>query len=318
MVSSVSAYLPFVFACATALVASCAGAGAAREAAPDRAQESPAPAARVDLARDADARHAAALEAAHLDGLDEKVQALASLDDILAQSFRGAFLRDLDAPARGLPPAARARLDQITRVTREAYASDSLRAGLAARLADRPGAAHLEEIRAFLRGASWGRLAEARAYIRTRPGQKALAAFLGQVAARPPDEARLARVKELLRASRDVELMSALSFVATRAALEAVEQTLPRELSGGFDRWLESQPASADAFTQEIQRTLLLQDYFAFSALEERQLDDVLAFWRSDAGRWWAHARVDETTDLVQQRALRMKAALADVRERAP
>lgn len=309
MVSSVSLRVRLTLACSAALFTACATADGARE---------PASAARDDdggsarqLAVDDDARRAAALEAAHLDGLSDKVEALSSLDAVLAQSFRGALLRDLDAPSRGMTLAARARLDEISRVTRGAYAIDSLRAELAARLAERPGAAHLHEVRAFLRGPSWQRLAEARSFIRTPVGQKALATFLSEVASRPPDEAKLARVRELLRASRDVDLMSVLSFVATRAALEAVEGTLPRELSSGFDRWVDEQSASAEAFEQDITRSLLLQDYFAFHALEDRQLDDVLAFWRSDAGRWWAHARVDETKDLVEQRALRVKEELA-------
>lgn len=268
------------------------------------------------LAEDSDARRAAALEAAHLDGLDEKVAALASLDTVLAQSFRGAFMRDLGSSSRGMTLPARSRLDEISRVARRVYAVDSLRADLAARLADRPGAAHLEEVLAFLQGPSWQRLSEARAFIRTPVGQKALATFLSEIASRPPDEKKLVRVRELLQASRDVDVMSVLSFVATRAALEAAQGTLPGDLSTGFEMWLDAQSEQSEAFERDIGRTLLLQDYFAFHAVDDRQLDDVLAFWRSDAGRWWAHARVDESRDLVQQRALRVKEELAADRKR--
>lgn len=262
------------------------------------------------LAKNAEARRAAAVEVIHLDGIEEKVIGLSSLDAVLAQSFRGAFLRDIDAPSSGLSLAARSRLDIIARAARRVYRGDALRRELVERLVDRPGAAHLEEVLAFLKGSSWRRLADARAYLRTRSGQKALANFLTKEASRPPDEAKLAHVRELLQASSDVELMRVLSFGATRSALEALESTLPKELSVGFERWLDSQRTSEESFERDITRTLLLQDYFALHALDQRQLDDVIRFWRSDAGRWWAHARVDETRDLVDQRARLLKQTL--------
>lgn len=303
MPSSVSRFLLVVLA-PLALASSCATTTEGARA----ADASPPDASLADLARDADARRTVALEVAHLDGLDVRVQALSSLHDVVAQGLRGAHLRDLDAPRLSLD--ARGRLAEIRRVTRDTYREDSLRAELAHRLAERPGAARLGEVLAFLRSSSWKRLSEARAYIRTPAGQKALGAFLAQIASRPPDERRLSRVKELLRASREVDLMSALSFTATRAVLEATEGALPRELARGYDRWLESQQETAASFEQSVTRTLLLQDYFALHALDDRQLDEVLAFWRSDAGRWWANARVDETRDLVEQRALQLKEEL--------
>lgn len=273
---------------------------------------------RRGLAEDAEARRAAAVEVIHLDGIEEKVLGLSSLDAVLAQSFRGAFLRDIDAPSSGLSLAARSRLDNIARAARRVYRGDALRRELVERLVDRPGAAHLEDVLAFLKGSSWRRLADARAYLRTRSGQKALANFLTKEASRPPDEAKLAHVRELLQASSDVELMRVLSFGATRSALEALESTLPKELSVGFERWLDSQRTSEESFERDITRTLLLQDYFALHALDQRQLDDVIRFWRSDAGRWWAHARVDETRDLVDQRARLLQQTLEETKETRP
>lgn len=261
-----------------------------------------------ELEGDLDARRAVALEAAHLDGLDEKVQTLSSLHIALGDGLRGAYLRDLEAPR--LSPEAHTRLADIRLVARDAYRGDSLRAELAQRLAERPGAAHLGEVRAFLHGSAWQRLSKARAYIRTPTGQKALATFLAQIASRPPNEQRLSRVRQLLHASRDIEVMSALSFTATRAALEATVDALPPELARGYEQWRSSQQESAESFERSVTRTLLLQDYFALHALSDAQLEEVLRFWRSDAGRWWAEARAEETRALVEGRALGMKEAL--------
>lgn len=268
----------------------------------------PAGPSREELERNVDVRRTLALEAMHLDGIDDRVRALSSLHVAMGEGLRGAYLRDLAAPR--LSPEAHARLAEVRRAARDAYQEDSLRAELAQRFAEREGAVYLGEVRAFLLSSSWKRLSEARAYIRTPTGQKALAAFLAQIASRPPDERRLSRVKELLRASRDVELMSTLSYTATRLALEATLDMLPPELARGYDEWRSSQAESAESFEQSVTRTLLLQDYFALHAVDDKQLEDVLRFWRSDAGRWWAAARVDETRALVEERALQMEEAL--------
>lgn len=241
-----------------------------------------------------------ALEALYLDGLDTRVTRLSSLGEVVTQSLRQAAMREAEEGQLSL--RSRQRLAEVRRAAFDVYREGLLRRALVEHVADREGHERLPEVLAFQRSPRARLAASKRERVASSSGQKALALFLGERAKKPPDEVRLRLIKGLLEASREAELMEVLSYDASATFLGALEGELEGELGAGFQRWREEETGRS-TFAQQIQKSLLLQTYFALIELSRDELTALASFWQSPAGRWWADTRIESSKAVLEERA---------------
>jgi hypothetical protein len=276
----------------------------------------PAPAGDARPALEGAAPRDLALEALSLDGLDGRMTTLSTLGEVVSRSLREAALREAEGGALTL--ASRQRLTEVRRAAFAVYKEGVLRIALVDGVLAHPGSEHLPEVVTFLRSPRARLAADKRARVFTSSGQKALALYLGERATKPPDEVRLRLVRGLLDASRESELMEALSYDASATFLSALEGELEGELEGAFRQW-RAEETGRSTFARQIQKSLVLQSYFALIELSTAELAELAAFWQSPAGRWWADARIEAARAALKERAGAFEEELrARPREPAP
>jgi hypothetical protein len=245
-----------------------------------------------------------ATEVVHLDGLDARLEGLSRIGRLLTQSFVGAVLRDANAPDTGPSPAAQAWLQRVEKAAARVYVPDDMRRAVEAHVAEAAGSeAHLTAVLAHFHSELARKVAERRARVRTPIGAKQMSDWLISTGGRELSELRLERVKGLLEARAEDQLLATLSFGASASAIEVLAPSLPEELRGGFAGWKEQQAAQMEGFLAKVGRTLALQDAFALRDLSDDELVEVLGFWTSDAGRWYAQVRLEAAQALVAARA---------------
>jgi hypothetical protein len=259
--------------------------------------------------RAAETLHDLARRAIHLDNTDVSVDQLARIGDVTANAFRSALLRNTDESGQ-LDPVTRAWLDKLRASSARAFAGSELREALVDSIvaADK---GHLPAVAAWLEEPLHQRIANARARVATPEGQAALGHAIARIAGEPPDPQRLTYVRTLHEAANRVDLFLAVSFDASSDLMAAMRPSLPAGLRDG-DPSDEEQAAARAGFHTRVQRTLLLQGWFALRELSDGDLLAARAFWSSDPGRWYATTRVRGLRLLSLSRAQAVAEALAD------
>jgi hypothetical protein len=198
----------------------------------------------------------------------------------------------------------------LAQIFHQQFRSEAFYSAVEISLKKESEAGPMRELGTWLESPLTGHMEDLLGHAADPEAREEIVAFADGLRKSPPTQARLILVHRLYEATSSCDMEVEATLATVRALAEALNPILPAASQFSESDLNQALKTVKAAYQPVMKNAKFVQYLFAFRSVSDEELEQYVAGWESDAGRWWTRVQRDGFASATRTIAANLKIAI--------